>query len=263
MAGERGSCLESRGRHSCRRRALPALALWLVSLSALVLSSPLAHASISAGGFGHYGRHVHQHHHRRGHAAGGGGSSSQAPCTNADTPSTSASAAQMAAAVNCLVNQERARLGLPQLNVSSKLNESAQRWANHLGATGQLYHGNVGNRMSAVGYDWSEGGENIAAQYLTPRDVMAAWMASPEHCQNILDPDYRDVGSGENPDGNNPATWVQDFGLLMGKSSPSSNWGPANRCPYTVPASGDTAASASRSSGSGSSAGGWPTSPSS
>lgn len=181
----------------------------------------------------------------------------------------------MVAAVDCLVNQQRARFGLPELNVSSKLDDSAQRWADYLGSTGQLIHGNVTGRMTAAGYNWEEGGENIADQYVTARDVVAAWMASSEHCQNILDPDFRDMGTGESPLGSNPAAWVQDFGLLMGQNSPSSNYRPANGCPYTIAASPNTSTSGSStgssSSGSTSSSGsstgstspgGWPTSPS-
>jgi uncharacterized protein YkwD len=166
----------------------------------------------------------------------------------------------MNAAVACLVNQQRARFHLPELNDSSKLDESAQRWADYLASTGQLVHGNVTGRMTAVGYDWGEGGENIADQYVTPRDVVAAWMASSEHCQNILDPDYRDVGTGESPQGSNPAAWVQDFGLLMDQSPLSSNYGPANGCPYTISASPNP--SGSGNPGGSTTAGGWPTSPS-
>jgi uncharacterized protein YkwD len=57
-------------------------------------------------------------------------------------------------------------------------------------------------------------------------------MTSPEHCRNILDPQYRNVGTGVNDhsvDGTGgTATWTQDFGLPMGSNPPSGNWGPAN-----------------------------------
>jgi hypothetical protein len=148
-------------------------------------------------------------------------------------------------AVNCLVNQQRLKFGLPALNVSSKLNTSAQNWNDRMVGTGNFTHGSdnaFSNRLLAVGYNWGEGGENIATGYLTPRDAVAAWLASPEHCQNVLDPNYHDMGTGETPapTGNyssTPATWTQDFGLLMSQNDPSHNYRPMNGCPYNIPSS--------------------------
>jgi hypothetical protein len=165
-------------------------------------------------------------------------------------------------AVNCLVNQERLKFGLPALDVASKLNNSAQNWNDHMVGTGEFTHGSdsaFSNRLLAVGYNWGEGGENIATGYLTPRDAVAAWMASPEHCQNVLNPDYRDMGTGETPApaGNyagTPATWTQDFGLLASQNSLSHNYRPMDGCPYNIPSSPDPASS-------GSGQGGTPTPP--
>ena len=144
----------------------------------------------------------------------------------------------MRIAVECLVNQERTSRGLPALQDNSKLTSSAQNWADHMVATGDFTHGNdFAGRITSVGYDWQEAGENIATGYDTPRDVVAAWMASPDHCQNILDPDYVSFGTGINtaPVGNyatDPSTWAQDFGLTMSQTAPSQNQGPMNACPY-------------------------------
>jgi uncharacterized protein YkwD len=49
-------------------------------------------------------------------------------------------------------------------------------------------------RVSAAGYDWSTTGENIAAGQPTVAAVVAAWMASPDHCANIMTPAFRDFG---------------------------------------------------------------------
>ncbi len=94
-----------------------------------------------------------------------------------------------------------------------------------------------GARVSAVGFRWSTVGENIATGFATPRRVVAAWMASQGHCQNILDPIYTNVGTGVNRGrvsgfASRPGTWTQDFGLAMGRRAPSHNWGPSNACPY-------------------------------
>jgi uncharacterized protein YkwD len=146
----------------------------------------------------------------------------------------------MRAAVVCLVNQQRRRHGLPALAASDQLNRSAQGWTGTMVLTGQFTHG-PGNafaaRISAAGYNWQTAGENIATGFSTPRAVVAAWMASTDHCHNILDPSFRDVGTGESDSavGNaasGPATWTQDFGLRLGQSAPSGNKGPMNGCPY-------------------------------
>ncbi len=106
--------------------------------------------------------------------------------------------------------------------------------------TGQFTHGPgdaFARRISSTGYAWQTAGENIATGYPTPRSVVAAWMASTEHCRNILDPAFRDVGTGEAdaPVGafaSGPATWTQDFGLRIGQPLASRNSGPMNGCPY-------------------------------
>jgi hypothetical protein len=88
-------------------------------------------------------------------------------------------------------------------------------------------------RISAAGYDWAEAGDNIATGFATPGAVVRSWMADPGHCQNILNPSYRDLGVGVNGHpaagaASAPATWTEDFGLRMFPSPGSSNWGPAN-----------------------------------
>ena len=161
-------------------------------------------------------------------------------CANADTPAAAASDQQMRAAVVCLINLQRTRRRLPALTASSALNRSAQGWTDLMVATGNFTHG-PGNafavRISAAGYNWQTAGENIATGYPTPRSVVAAWMASTDHCRNILDPSFHDVGTGINPRpvlaaASGPATWSQDFGLLQGQGAPSGNRGPMNGCPY-------------------------------
>lgn len=144
----------------------------------------------------------------------------------------------MRAAVVCLINQQRAIHGLPGLQVSSKLDTSAQNWNQWMVSTGDFTHGsNFAGRISAVGYDWQTAGENIATGFATPSQVVAAWMASPDHCRNILNPSFRDIGTGVTPAAvgtwaTQPSTWTNDFGLLMTQNPPSSNTAAQNGCPY-------------------------------
>ena len=105
-------------------------------------------------------------------------------------------------------------------------------------ATHSFTHGtNFAARISAAGFKWSSAGENIATGFMTPRQVVNGWMASTGHCENILSPTYRDVGTGVNRHAvggyaSGPATWTQDFALPMGSSAPSRRFGPMDRCPY-------------------------------
>jgi hypothetical protein len=62
-------------------------------------------------------------------------------------------------------------------------------------------------------------------------------MASPDHCRNILDPWFRDTGTGERPApvrgwATGPATWTEEFGLTMTESVPSHDPAPEAGCPY-------------------------------
>lgn len=168
--------------------------------------------------------------------------SAPARCVGADTPATSASVNEMSAAVECLINQQRLRFGLPPMEASIDLDHSAQKWTGQMVASGHFTHGGEGAftaRLRIAGFSWAQAGENIATGYVTPRDAVAAWMASADHCQNILDPGYREMGTGESPAAvgsfaSGPATWTQDFGLLRNQEPLSRDHGPQKGCPYRL-----------------------------
>jgi uncharacterized protein YkwD len=159
-------------------------------------------------------------------------------CAAAHTTIRHASRADLQRAVVCLVNQQRRSRGLPGLRESARLNRSAQGWTNVMVTHRDFSHGaDFAARISAVGFDWSNVGENIATGYSRPVTVVKAWMASKGHCQNILNPQYRYVGTGVSDNSISgystlAGTWTQDFGLLMGQHAASGNWGPAEGCPY-------------------------------
>ena len=161
-----------------------------------------------------------------------------AACAGANARVGRASTQVLRAAVVCLINQERAAHHLPVLTASPLLNNSAQRWTNAMVSSDQFTHGmNFAGRISAAGYDWRSAGENIATGFATPRSVVAAWMASTGHCQNILNPSYRNIGTGVSRGvvkgfATGVGTWTQDFALGMHQSAPSGNYGPASGCPY-------------------------------
>ncbi len=64
------------------------------------------------------------------------------------------------------------------------------------------------DRLRAAGYE-DPGAENIAMGQDTADEVVAAWLDSPGHRENIEDCSLRTIGVGHAPDG---AYWTQDFG---------------------------------------------------
>ncbi len=159
-------------------------------------------------------------------------------CPHANTRIVAASRAELQRAVVCLVNAERRAHGLPALLENQRLNRSAQGWTNAMVHQRYFSHGgNFGARVSDVGFYWSSIGENIATGFETPAAVVSAWMGSTDHCQNILDPTWRYVGTGVDNRSisgfsSQPGTWTEDFGLWMGQRPAAGNWGPAEGCPY-------------------------------
>jgi uncharacterized protein YkwD len=159
-------------------------------------------------------------------------------CADAHVQIAHSTAVEMQRSVVCLINEQRAERGLPKLVSSAKLDDSAQRWTNTMVDDSEFSHG-AGSafaaRISAAGFDWENVAENIATGYETPAAVVRAWMRSPGHCANILDPVYREVGTGVADSAIHGAsdidgTWTQDFGRLMGQRALSNNFGPAQGC---------------------------------
>ena len=68
---------------------------------------------------------------------------------------------------------------------------AANNFFSHSGSDGLQ----VGNRVTATGYDWQTVGENIAAGYPTEANAVAALLESPGHCSNIMNPAFREFGS--------------------------------------------------------------------
>src|SRR4029453_6114805 len=70
------------------------------------------------------------------------------------------------------------------------------------------------DRITATGYQGLIFGENIAAGYTTPADVIAAWLGSPGHRANLLGAKYRELGIGHAYIASSKYGhyWGQDFG---------------------------------------------------
>ena len=137
-------------------------------------------------------------------------------------------------AVLCLINNERQRRGLPDLDRDKKLQKAAQRHNKRMDGTGCFSHQCGGEsaldgRLKSVGYlsgglsRWAYG-ENIAWGHQnqgTPDSIVEAWMNSSGHRANILSPTFKDIGVGFSsgtPSGNSASggIYTTDFGLAVG-----------------------------------------------
>lgn len=161
---------------------------------------------------------------RDGGSNGGGGDGGSGNPSDSGTDPTldwPAASASLEAEVLALVNQRRAMGGtcggtsypaVPALTVDALLTKAARLHTHDMVTRDYFDHENPEgqqpwDRMSALGYEWSSAGENIAAGQTTAAAVMATWMGSPGHCRNILNEDFEEIGIGFSMN-----TWTQVFG---------------------------------------------------
>ncbi|MEA2125302.1 MAG: hypothetical protein QOI80_2084 [Solirubrobacteraceae bacterium] len=131
-----------------------------------------------------------------------------ATCENADLQPAAENTADIVAATLCLLNGERADAGLGALKVNNKLNAAAaghsqemveQQYFEHIGKDGS----DPVDRIRNVGYiprvgTWTVG-ENLAwgtGTLATPKGIVAAWMKSQGHRENVLRPAFKEIGFG-------------------------------------------------------------------
>ena len=110
-----------------------------------------------------------------------------------------------------LVNKERTRRGLKPLAGDTKLSSVASGHAKDMYSQSYFSHQSLDgrtmtDRMEDGEINYHYAGENIAWGQTTAQKVMSAWMNSPGHRRNILNPRYRKIGIARA--GN---YWVQDF----------------------------------------------------
>ena len=137
-------------------------------------------------------------------------------CKYADNSALTTSGNRIANSMLCITNNERRAAGLAPLTNNTKLTNAAVAHSRDMAQRNYDTHntpegGTPDQRLTQAGYVFSWWGENIANGYKTPRQVMAAWMASPGHRANILNPHFHRIGvSGwRATDGTTYAT--QDF----------------------------------------------------
>ncbi|MNF61974.1 Cysteine-rich secretory protein family protein [compost metagenome] len=71
-----------------------------------------------------------------------------------------------------------------------------------------------GDRAELAGYSGGRIGENIAAGQDNPTRVVEGWLASPGHCANLMNPQFRELGAAYATDPKSDAGiyWTALFG---------------------------------------------------
>lgn len=98
-------------------------------------------------------------------------------------------------------NENRTSVSKTALSLDSQLNAAAQSKAEDMVNKDYWAHDSPDGKtpwtfITASGYPYKTAGENLAYGFKDASGVISGWMNSPQHRDNILNPDYKDVGFG-------------------------------------------------------------------
>lgn len=142
------------------------------------------------------------------------------------SPNRTDSVSSIEAEVIRLINVERTKKGLKALKTNSKLNEAASLHSSNMVFRSETIGNNsahnhvllgvklptLSTRLDFVGFDSrSRWAENIALGQKTAQEVVTAWMNSPGHRANILNPDVTDIGVDYTDNSKGTRFWCQVF----------------------------------------------------
>ncbi len=96
-------------------------------------------------------------------------------------------------------NSERTRAGLSTLVYSEKLADAARRKAANMLEEDYWAHNSPSGKtpwvwFKSAGYSYLYAGENLAKDFGSTDRMVAAWMASPTHRDNIVNAKYKEIG---------------------------------------------------------------------
>jgi len=98
-----------------------------------------------------------------------------------------------------LTNEKRVQNGLSPVSLNSTLSQAAQaKGADMLNKDYWAHVAPDGTQpwkfFLDFGYRYRFAGENLARDFTNPSSAVDAWMASPSHKENMLNPKYKDIG---------------------------------------------------------------------
>lgn len=136
------------------------------------------------------------------------------------TPTARANVSQPTLDLVYLTNQARLEQHLHALVVNQQLVEAAKLKAEDMFAKNYFDHDTPDGKkpwdfIETTGYPYTFAGENLAINYGDAKTEFEAWMDSPSHRENILFPDYQEIGIATQSalrDGKITTVTVQMFG---------------------------------------------------
>lgn len=136
----------------------------------------------------------------------------QTPDTS--VPDTDVSSDASVAQVLSLVNEERAKAGLPALSLNTSLSAAASIRAAEIQTS--FSHTRPGGKdfstvLKESGISYRAAGENIAYGQTSAQKVMTDWMNSAGHRANILNTSYTEIGIAHVKNASGTDYWVQLF----------------------------------------------------
>ena len=106
-----------------------------------------------------------------------------------------------AAALLSATNSRRSTANVQNLSINSQLTSAAQAKANDMANRNYWAHNTPDGSppwtfITNAGYSYSKAGENLACGFNQSTDVITGWYNSPSHKENLLLPDYQEIGFG-------------------------------------------------------------------
>lgn len=129
-----------------------------------------------------------------------------------------------------LANVERKERGVTELSVSPTLEKAAALKLSDMEKNGYFAHTSPAGLtpwsfMDKAGYGYRYAGENLAIHFNDPESEHVAWMKSEKHCQNVLDPRFREIGIAVKKtyfEGRETMLVVEMFGTRSGQETETS-----------------------------------------
>ena len=122
-------------------------------------------------------------------------------------------------ALEAFANQTRQAIGLQPLKENTKLDQAAQLKAQNMVQNQYFAHTSPTGVtpwfwFSKAGYNYKYAGENLAIGFFESQEVFNAWLNSPSHKANILNPNYKEMGTAVlgGYGSNGTIVVVQEFG---------------------------------------------------
>jgi len=140
-------------------------------------------------------------------------------------------------------NDQRGKNGLNSLTKNNQLTQAAQLKGQDMLTKGYWAHVSPDGKepwyfILQAGYSYNRAGENLARDFRDTTSVVSAWMNSPGHRANIVNPYYKEIGVAvvSGPfNGYDAVIVVQMFGEPLGGSSANSLTQPQSVAAQSIP----------------------------